>query len=103
MTRTRKIDNLGRIILPESFLTNRKGKKVTVFYFDGYIYICDKKDDIKDVDIEEGKTLYESLRKVDNMNRVCIPIEIRKMLMIEYKSELNIIKCDNYLKILKVK
>lgn len=103
MTRTRKIDNLGRIILPDNFLNVEKGEKVTVFYFDGYIYICDKKSDIKDVDIEENKTLYESLRKIDNMYRVCIPIEIRKMLMIEYKSELNIIKCENYLKILKVK
>lgn len=103
MTRTRKIDNLGRIILPDNFLNVQKGEKVTVFYFDGYIYICDKKSDIKDVEIEENKILYESLRKIDNMYRICLPIDIRKMLMIEYKSELNIIKCDNYLKILKVK
>ena len=103
MTRTIKIDKLGRIILPDNFLNVRKGEKVTVFYFDNYIYICDKKDDIKDVEIKKKKTLYENLRKIDNMNRVCIPIEIRKMLMIEYKTELNIIKCNNYLKILKVK
>lgn len=103
MTRTRKIDNLGRIILPDNFLNVKKGEKVTVFYFDGYIYICDKKSDIRDVEIEETKILYESLRKIDNMYRVCLPIDIRKMLMIEYKSELNIIKCNNYLKILKIK
>lgn len=102
MTRTKKIDNLGRVILPDGFLNAEKGEKVIVFYFDGYIYICNKKNDIKDVEIEENKTLYEHLRKIDSMNRVCLPIEIRKMLMIEYKSELNIIKCDNYLKIVKV-
>ena len=100
-TATRKIDNLGRLIIPKEIMEKnnyKKGDILEIFLYKNYIYAS--KVQIEKVIDEQKKFTHN--RKIDNMSRVCIPMEIRKYLNIQTKDDLNIISNGKYLKILKI-
>lgn len=81
----RKVDDLGRIVLPKEIRDPfglNKGSKVELYINNGFI--CIKPH-------ESINTLCGIIREIDELGRVVIPIETRRMLNIKPKTQMAIV------------
>lgn len=84
---TRKIDELGRIVIPIEIreeLKIKEGQEISLFIEENKLILSlnlEKKDSI--------------IRKIDEIGRIVIPIEIRKTLKLEEKQDVNMYTNNN--------